>query len=342
MADRCTSSFRSFRLHTIFTILLPALCILAFVSPAFASNASPTHLRVTVLPYFSFAPFYIAEAEGYFADENLDVEFVRFQRNADSLTSLLRGDLEVDTIFTAGLLNAIARGENIRVVAARGTLTPNDCPVDGFLVRPDRKAEIAAMPAEALRKLTFGVDRTWQDSYYLHQWLQKHGLSLDDVKTELVPVPPARAEAVRQGALDVAFLSEPWITRARESGAAELLLPAADICPGYPFSVVIFGSAMLSRGDDVPVRFLRAYLRAVGRYGEGKTGRNIEILSAATKLEPELLRRICWPVIPGDGRIDPQGLADYSAWAAKQGLADRPLSAGEIWDPRFLDEAAGQ
>lgn len=340
MADRFSFLLRDVRLHLMLAILLPLFCFMVRPLSAWAEEGPPVHLRITVLPYFSFAPFYIAEAEGYFADENLDVEFVRFQRNADSLTSLLRGDLDIDTIFTAGLLNAIARGENIRVVAARGTLTRNECPVDGFLVRPDRREEIGAMPAEALRKLTFGVDRTWQDSYYLHLWLLEHGLSFEDVKTELVPVPPARVEALRQGALDVAFLSEPWITRARESGAGELWLPAADIYPEYPFSMVIFGASMLSRGDDVPVRFLRAYLRAVARYGEGKTDRNIEILSAAAKLDPELVRRICWPVIPVDGKIDPQGLSDYSAWAAEQGLADRPLSVGEIWEPRFLNEAA--
>ena len=335
--DRIRSCFRTL------AALAASLCLFAGWSlAADAQSASPVRLRATVLPYFSFAPFYIAEAEGYFADENLDVEFVRFQRNADSLTSLLRGDLEIDTIFTVGLLNAIGRGEKVRVVAARGTLTPNGCPVDGFLVRPDRKEEIAAMPAEGLRGLTYGVDRTWQDSYYLHRWLLGRSLTLDDVKTELVPVPAARVEALRQGALDVAFMSEPWITHARESGAGEVWLPAADIFPGFPFSMVIFGPSLLARGDDVPVRFLRAYLRAVARYGEGKTDRNIEILSAATKLDADLLRRICWPVIPADGKIDPRGLVDYSAWAVRQGLADRPLAVEELWDPHFVQEALKQ
>jgi NitT/TauT family transport system substrate-binding protein len=308
--------------------------------PAAASGDSPVKLRVTALPYFAFAPLYIADAEGYFAEEGLDVEFVRFQRNADSLPALLRGDIDVDTIFTVGFLNAIARGEKIRVVAARGSLTPNGCPVDGFLVRPDRREEIAAMSPEELRKLTFGVDKTWVDSFILHQWLRARGLSIDDVKTEYLPAPPARVEALRQGSLDVAFISEPWITRAADSGAGEMWLPAADVAPGFPLSMVNFGPSMLSRTDDVGARFLRAYLRAVTRYREGTTGRNLDILSGVTKLEPEMMRRMCWSVIPDGAMLEPQGLADFSAWAAEQGLADRALTVEEIWEPRFLLEAS--
>ena len=333
---------RSLRLIFVRSALV-FLVIFSFAGGAVrdaAAEEGPVKLRVTALPYFSFAPLYIADAEGYFADEGLDVEFVRFQRNADSLPALLRGDIDVDTIFTVGVLNAIARGENIRVVAARGSLTLNGCAVDGFLVRPDRSEKIAAMSSDELRKLTFGVDKTWVDSFFLHQWLRRRGLSIDDVKTEYLPAPPARVEALRQGSLDVTFISEPWITRAADSGAGELWVPAAEVAPGFPLSMVNFGPSMLSRTDDVGARFLRAYLRAVAQYSEGTTGRNLEILSAVTKLEPEMMRRMCWSVIPERAMLEPQGLADFSAWAAEQGLADRALTVEEIWEPRFLLEAS--
>ncbi len=87
------------------------------------------------------------------------------------------------------------------------------------------------------------------------------------------------------------------------------------------------------------MRFLRAYLRGVERYAEGKTDRNIEILSRVTKMEPDLLRRLCWTDIPRDGKLDPARLAAYSAWAAQRALTSRPLEPGEIWEPRYLDEA---
>jgi hypothetical protein len=57
------------------------------------------------------------------------------------------------------------------------------------------------------------------------------------------------------------------------------------------------------------VRFLRAYLRAVAQYAEGRTQRNVEILANAVRLEPKLLRTICWPVIPADGKSDAQAIS---------------------------------
>lgn len=318
---------------------IPALMLPGWCFPAQSPDKALTKLRVTVLPFFSYAPLYIAEAEGFFAEQGLDVEFVRFQSNADSLPALLRGDIDIDTIFTVGVLNAVGRGENVRVVAARGTLTQNDCPVDAFVVHAGNLTDFNNLKADDLRRLNFGVDRTWLDSYFLQHWLAERGLTLNDIRTEYLPVPAARVEALRQGALHMAFMSEPWITLAREGNSGEVFLPASKVAPGYPFSIIMFGPSILSRTDDAGARFLRAYLRAVAQYGEGKTDRNIGILAKATQLEPDLLRRICWPVIPLDGKIDAEAIAAYSAWAVKQGLADRPLSANEIWDSSYLDKA---
>lgn len=325
--------------HRVRLLLAVALCLLFAPLSASAGAPAPVSLRVAVFPFVSFAPFYIAQAEGFFAEQGLEVEFVRFQRHADSLPALLRGDIDADTIFTVGVMNAIGRGENVRVVAARGTLTQNGCPIGGFLVRPGRIEELEGMTTEGLRQLVYGVDRTWLDSYFLQLWLKKRGLDLSDVKTEYVPAYAARLEALRNGSLDVAFFNEPWITTSRQLDAGSLWLAAEDLAPGYPFSIITFGPSLLERTDGAGVRFLRAYLRAVAQYAEGKTPRNVEILANATRLEPELLRTICWPVIPADGKIDAQAIVGYSAWTAAQGLTDRPLSAAEIWAPEFLENA---
>lgn len=330
-------------LHKKFFLIcasIPVCLLAAWCTDSASADRELTRLRATVLPYFGFAPLYVAEAEGFFADEGLSVEFVSLRGHAESLPALLRGEIDIETMFSVGLLNAVSRGENIRAVAARGTMAPNACPYSAFLVRPGKAEELSAMKAEDLRQLTFGVDPIWLDGYFLHQWLGERGLSLREVKTKYLPAPAARLEALRQGSLDVVFVSEPWVTIARESNAGELWLPASQVAPDFPLSTITFGPSMLSRTDDAGVRFLRAYMRAVARYAEGKTPRNIEILAKATQLDPDLLRRICWPVIPPDGKIDAEALVRFSVWAHQQGLADRPLaSCDEIWNPDFLNKA---
>lgn len=336
-----TNHFRMlYRNLALICACVPFCLLSAWCSESASADRELTKLRVTVLPFFSFAPLYLAEAEGFFTEEGLAVEFVSFKGHGDSLPALLRGDIDVDTMFTVGMLNAVNHGENIRVVAARGTMTRDDCQSCGFLVRPDKEAAFNALKTEDVREVTFGIDPIWLDGFFLHQWLGERGLSLRDVKTEYLAAPAARLEALRQGSLDVAFLAEPWITIARQNNTGVLWLPVSKVAPDYPMSTVSFGPSMLSRTDDAGVRFLRAYLRAVARYAEGKTPRNIEILAKATQLDPDLLRRMCWPVIPLDGKIDAQSIVRFSAWAHQQGLADRPLaSADEIWNPDYLNKA---
>jgi ABC-type nitrate/sulfonate/bicarbonate transport system substrate-binding protein len=197
----------------------------------------------------------------------------------------------------------------------------------------------ADLSADTLRSLKFGVDPTWLDSYLLQQLLVQYGVAISEVKTEYLADPAARVEALRQGALDIVFMSEPWITRAQESGAGQLWLPAAQIIPGYSLGILSFGPTLLERTDDLGVRFLRAYLQGIAQYNQGKTPRNIEILSGVTQLEADLLQRICWPSFAADGQVDAEAISHYAAWANGRGLADKALAPAEFWEPRFIDVA---
>ncbi|MEZ4836444.1 MAG: ABC transporter substrate-binding protein [Caldilineaceae bacterium] len=317
-------------------VLLIGGCAMPTLPDTGSVAEAKTPLRVTIFPYLSFSPLYIAQEEGYFSAEGLDVEFVRFQRNSESLTALLRGEVDVDSIFTVGLLNAIARGENVRVVANKGVLAQNGCPADGFVARAGLETAPDDLSADSLRSLKFGVDPTWLDSYLLQQWLAQHGVDISEVETEYLPDPATRVEALRQGTLDIVFMSEPWISRAQESGAGALWLPAADIAPSFPLGVLAFGPSLLEGTGDAGARFLRAYLKGIEQYNQGKTQRNMEIIASFSQLDADLLSSFCWPTFAPDGYVDAEAMSGYAAWATEQGLADRALAPDEFWDPHFL------
>lgn len=325
----------------ITVVILAGAC--APISGPVTPTRGPVRVRVVTYPYLSFAPIYIAHDEGFFAQQGLDVELVQMQGNTDSLPVLLSGDVDVDSIFTVGMLNAVARGENVRVVANKGVLAPDQCPADGFMVRSGLAEQLTHPTPALLKSLKYGVSPTWLDNYLLDQVLTQYGLSVADVATEYLASPAARMEALANGGLDAAFFSEPWLTQVQENGAGQLWLSAAAIAPNYPLGILAFGPNLLGNEarHETGVRFLRAYLQGVAQLAQGKTDRNIEILAQATQLEPALLKRICWPSYTLDGQIDAQAMSDYSAWAAAQGLADKALSPAEFWDPQFV-EAAGE
>ena len=51
----------------------------------------PEKVKVQLLPFFSYAPLYIAQEEGYFAEEGLEVEFQNLRGSA-AFVALASGD----------------------------------------------------------------------------------------------------------------------------------------------------------------------------------------------------------------------------------------------------------
>ncbi len=86
-----------------------------------ATPAELDHVIFAVHPFLSFAPIYIAQAEGYFTEENLEVEFVRFEDATQAFPMLIQGDIDVaGSALYPGLFNAILEDQSIKIVADRG------------------------------------------------------------------------------------------------------------------------------------------------------------------------------------------------------------------------------
>jgi NitT/TauT family transport system substrate-binding protein len=83
-----------------------------------------------------------------------------------------------------------------------------------------------------------------------------------------------------------------------------------------------------------------AYLRGVRQYNEGKTPRNLDLLSRTTGLDREGLERACWIPMRDDGRIDVAGVGALQSWAVERGTLLRQLREDEFWEPRFVEEAS--
>jgi NitT/TauT family transport system substrate-binding protein len=84
---------------------------------------------------------------------------------------------------------------------------------------------------------------------------------------------------------------------------------------------------------------MRAYLRGVRRYNEGKTKRNVEIIARETKLPVEIIERSCWLPIANDGRVEMKSMNALLDWSMAQGYLDAPVPVEKWWDPRFTDAA---
>jgi NitT/TauT family transport system substrate-binding protein len=170
--------------------------------------------------------------------------------------------------------------------------------------------------------------------YLVETILRSAGLTIDDIEIADVPA-PAMAEAFGDGSIDLAVISEPWITRIQKTRNATVWMPFSQVFPDFQWVLILFGPSLLDENPNAGRRFMIAYLKAVRQYNDGKTERNIAIISQATKLDEALLRDICWPSFRNDGSINMQSVLDYQAWAVERGYLDIPVTEEQLWDPTF-------
>jgi len=296
-------------------------------------------LKVMIQPFITFAPFYIAQEEGYYAEQGLGVELISVTVNQEILPALSSGQVDVSSgLISAGLLNAIGRGGNFKIVADKGYVDPDSCDNYALVARRDLAEAGTFESAADLQGHTVNVVPATFLEYYLSTLLETGGLTMDDIAISDVPV-PAQPEAFEQKTLELALNSEPWITRFTDAGHRPVLTPPSELVPGAEAAVVLYGPTLLEENEDVANRFMTAYLKAVRQYNQGKTPRNVELLAEFSEIDPEFLERMCWPALQTSGELNVQAVLDFQDWAIEAGHLDNAISAEQFYDGRFVSHA---
>ena len=327
--------------RTLYVLLAVNLALLTYAcaSPTVVPDEQePVHLKVTSQPYLSFAPYYIAQAEGYFAEEGLEVEFVELT-GEEATPLLIQGELDVTVGFGVYYLNAMARGAEVKVVADKGHIGTTGCSSGALVVRRELFETGELDSVAEMEGRTVPLRSASMEEYYLEKLLDTAGLTVDDLVLTFMPQ-PAELEAMAQGTIDLSMASEPWATRHVRTGNAVLWMPYNELVPGEQHVTVVYGPSLLHTNPDAGRRFMVAYLRGVRQYSEGKTERNLEIMAEFSGLDEEFLQAACWYDFYDDGHVNVKSLLDFQQWAVEKGYLDSVVPPDQFYDPSFIDYAS--
>jgi NitT/TauT family transport system substrate-binding protein len=313
------------------------LAVAVFGSACSSSSAEADGLRrvrMSLSQHISFGPLMIAQAEGYFRDEGLDVDFVATMHPEEELVALVTGDIDVRPgALHAGFLSAIAQGAPIRITAGLGSLAPDRCTYFGIILRPG--LDTSGTPAIGrLRTSQDGVTR-----YVVSRMLARRGTTLKGIETVRLPE-PVMVSSLSSGAIDAAAASEPTLSRLKTVGP--IWIAAEDVVPDFQWGALMFGERLLVRERDTGLRFLRAYRRGIAKYLEGKTDRNVTIIAEGTGESPDVVRAACWLPFHLDAHINWSSVAGFQAWARSQGFMERTVTSEQAIDSGFLASDASR
>jgi NitT/TauT family transport system substrate-binding protein len=326
-------------------VLIAVLLTLAFVAPARAADA----VKVGVLKLTSSAPIFIGVEKGFFKEFGVEPELVFFQAAAPIATALAAGQIDVGaTGLTAALYNIVLGGEKLWIVADKGREWPG-YPLTAIVVQKELWDGGLRGIAD-LKGKRIGITQLGSTfHYHLGNVLEKHGLTLNDVKLVPLQAMGAAMEALKGRQVDAIILPQPFPGTAEAQGFGRVLAWGGDT---FPWQIAaIFYSKKLASEREKATNFMKGYVKASRYYHDAvlvqKDGRIapganydevVAITAKHTGAKPEIIR-LGFPYQDRNGRLLTADVAKQIEWWTKHGFMKSTLPLAEVVDTRFIDAA---
>ncbi|NEK56521.1 ABC transporter substrate-binding protein [Geodermatophilus sabuli] len=246
-------------------------------------------LRVGVLPIANLAPLYVAQNEGLFEEQGIEVETLVQAGGAEVVTSLVSGGIDVGWSATTGTVISAARGLPIRIVAP-GTIGPEDdaepsgSPLAVRGDSPIQTVEDLAGKRIAVNTLANLADITMRAGL--------DNLGVDSSTIQFVEIPfPDMPAALETGQVDAAVTSEPFFTQVVQNGGRFIFDPFYATRPGLPTGHWVATSEYAEGNPDVIERFNAAILEANEFSNENPEAVH-EAIGGYTQIPPAVIENI--------------------------------------------------
>lgn len=324
-----------------------SILVLAVALSGAAATAAET-VKVGVNGVISDAPFFIAETKGYFSEQDIKVDFIRFDAGPQMVAPLGTGDLDAGAgASSAGLINSAARGLGVKIVADKGSTSADDSYMP-LLIRKDLIEQGRVKTYADLKGLRIAeAGRGGSPGSTLNEALKRGGLSYADVEHVQLGY-PEQVVALVNRAIDGAITAEPSTTQAVEMSAA-VRFSGGDLYPGQQVAVLLYGDKFIKARRETAIKFMVAYIKGVryfnqavakGRF-QGKTAPEvIDILVKNTNITD---RKLYAAMVPNgcnpDGRVNVDSLKKDYAFYTAQGFVPANIEIDSVVDNGFVDAA---
>jgi NitT/TauT family transport system substrate-binding protein len=307
-------------------------------------------VKVGTLNSSSDAPFFIAHAKGYFAEQGIKVEFVPFKSSTEMIAPLGQGQIDVGGGgLAAAIFNAVGRGVDVRIVADKGAnRTGYSYPL---MVRSELVKTGEVKTIGDLKGKRFGVSAPGAVlDYLLAKGLRGSGVTFADVNVK-GPLPfPDQVNAFANDAIDASILIEPFASQAEKRGVATRFASSDAWANNETVAVTLYGGPFMRSRRDAAVRFMVAYIQGIrfylGALKDGKlAGPNadevIAILIKNTPVKDPATYHATTPTANDpDARVNVEAIDEMLQFWGEQGHLEGPeVMAKDAVDLSFVEEA---
>lgn len=320
---------------------LAALAVLG--APALGADK----VGVSVLPFVSSSPLFIAVEKGYFAKEGLEIDLKFFAAAQPVAVAVTSGDADFGvTATTAGFFNLAGKG-TIKIVCAQSREEPGWA--FNAYVASNQAYAAGLTSLDKLPGHSFGISQVGSSHHYMIGRLaEKRGFTLDKLQLNPLQSIPNMIAAIRGNQIDATILPAQYANDLAAKGEIKILGWVDKETP-WQLGAVFTSPKMIAEKRGVVEKFVKGWVAAAADYdtqfqkrdakGERQFGPDadalIAIIEKHTKIKPEIVK-VSLPYIDPQGRLLVGDLYEQVRWYKANKLIDQDIEAKNIMDLSFV------
>lgn len=276
-----------------------------------------TTIRVADARQAAFTLVYVAEAEGYFADEGIEVEYVPFTSGRDALQAVQSGDADMGTVFSTPV---VLQSNNPDFVIHSQLHQANE----NIAVVARTASDIEA--PEDLSGKTIGVTKGTGGEIFLQKMLEKNDVDVDSVAM-VDTAPSEMATVIKNAEVDAVSTWNPHVFSILRSYSDNEVVTFTNE-DFFEVSVLVASNQFADVNPDAMQKMQTALKRAE-EFTDGNSANAIEDVVSHLSDQPESTIRSVWSKNvflsdPSDDLL--QAMTDEAEWFQENDVLDGEAS----------------
>ncbi len=233
------------------TILIATVGLLLIACNGSRGPQGNGPLKIGLVTWLGYGPFYIAQEKGYFKENNVEVQLEKIEGDVERRAAIASGNLDAIALTLDSMIVLRSNGIPLKTVMAIDASNGGDglVAVQSINSVEDLKGHEIAFPS--------GLP----SHFFLYSVLKEHGMKMTDIKPVMMDADQAGA-AFASGKIDAAVTWEPWLSKAREVGRGHVLADSRTH-PGEIEDVLFMRDDVVSKRSQEIEGLIKAWYKAV-------------------------------------------------------------------------------
>lgn len=275
-----------------------------------------TKLTVGVMGSIDAVPLVIAEQNGYFEEEGVDLDLQIFKAANDRDAALQAGEL--DGVLCDETAISIYQNSGIDMKIT-GTTNGSWTLVAG------KDSGITSL--SDLKGKKVGISKNTMIEYLADDIALSNGLEVSDIEKVAIPAMPARLEALKNNQIDAAILPAPFNDTAVADGGVEITkIYNKDIM----ISVTAFLQEVIDKDANAIKGFYNAYNKAIEFINSNDISEYEDIIISTVGYSEDMRGNIVLPEFKTNYLPAEENVQNVLDWSKEKGLLTKDITAKDV------------